>query len=65
MCVPSGSSCSHPMATLVHHTRTQMSYADKATDVLPDNFDYDTWYYSGYSLFCSGLSVGLTNVASG
>jgi len=32
---------------------------------MPTDFEYDQWYFSGYSLFSSGLSVGLTNIASG
>lgn len=28
-------------------------------------FDYNKFYYAGYAVFCSGLSVGLTNLASG
>mmetsp|Transcript_17062 Transcript_17062/g.25719 ORF Transcript_17062/g.25719 Transcript_17062/m.25719 type:complete len:191 (+) Transcript_17062:36-608(+) len=31
----------------------------------PDDFNYNQWYFAGYSLFSSGLSVGLTNIASG
>ena len=33
--------------------------------VLPDDWNYNQWYFSGYALFSSGLSVGLTNIASG
>jgi hypothetical protein len=32
---------------------------------MPEGFEYDTFYYAGYSVFFSGLSVGLTNIASG
>jgi len=32
---------------------------------MPEGFSYDTFYYAGYSVFFSGLSVGLTNIASG
>ena len=28
-------------------------------------WNYNQWYFAGYSLFASGLGVGLTNVASG
>ena len=32
---------------------------------LPHEWNYNQWYFAGYALFSSGLSVGLTNVASG
>ena len=32
---------------------------------LPEDWNYNQWYFAGYSLFASGLGVGLTNVASG
>lgn len=32
---------------------------------MPEDFSYDIFYYAGYSVFFSGLSVGLTNIASG
>jgi len=32
---------------------------------IQEGWDYATWYYAGYGVFCSGLSVGLTNIASG
>jgi len=32
---------------------------------MPKDFLYNQWYFSGYSVFSSGLSVGLTNIASG
>ena len=32
---------------------------------LPDDWNYNQWYFAGYALFSSGMSVGLTNVASG
>lgn len=31
----------------------------------PEKWDHKQFYYAGYALFSSGLSVGLTNVASG
>mmetsp|Transcript_22089 Transcript_22089/g.71126 ORF Transcript_22089/g.71126 Transcript_22089/m.71126 type:complete len:166 (-) Transcript_22089:3-500(-) len=30
-----------------------------------DSWDYNQWYFAGYALFSAGMSVGLTNVASG
>ncbi|GMI47597.1 hypothetical protein TrCOL_g4656 [Triparma columacea] len=38
------------------------SYVD---GVFSEGWDYNTWYFAGFGVFCSGLSVGLTNVASG
>merc|ERR1712045_721278 len=32
---------------------------------LPDAWDFPGYYYAGYGMFSSGLSVGLTNIASG
>jgi len=32
---------------------------------LDDNWDFPGFYYAGYGMFSSGLSVGLTNIASG
>jgi len=37
----------------------------KTGSQLPDDWDYNQWYFAGYALFSSGMSVGLTNVASG
>eukprot|EP00640_Fibrocapsa_japonica_P006716 CAMPEP_0113938180 /NCGR_PEP_ID=MMETSP1339-20121228/4588_1 /TAXON_ID=94617 /ORGANISM="Fibrocapsa japonica" /LENGTH=171 /DNA_ID=CAMNT_0000941169 /DNA_START=163 /DNA_END=678 /DNA_ORIENTATION=+ /assembly_acc=CAM_ASM_000762 len=31
----------------------------------PENWDWNTFYFAGYAVFTSGLSVGLTNIASG
>merc|ERR1711915_948040 len=32
---------------------------------LPQNWDWNSFYYAGFGMFSSGLSVGLTNIASG
>ena len=38
---------------------------EEATSSLPEDWDWAGYYYSGYGMFSSGLSVGLTNIASG
>ncbi|KAJ1452386.1 hypothetical protein M885DRAFT_527098 [Pelagophyceae sp. CCMP2097] len=39
--------------------------AEVKNTTLPEDWNYNQWYYAGYALFSSGLSVGLTNIASG
>ncbi len=34
-------------------------------NVFKDGWDYASFYYAGYGVFSAGLSVGLTNIASG
>lgn len=32
---------------------------------MPDGYGYNVWYFAAYSVFFSGVSVGLTNIGSG
>ena len=43
----------------------QMTVPKDFSHDMPKDFLYNQWYFSGYSVFSSGLSVGLTNIASG
>mmetsp|Transcript_9583 Transcript_9583/g.20102 ORF Transcript_9583/g.20102 Transcript_9583/m.20102 type:complete len:193 (-) Transcript_9583:196-774(-) len=38
---------------------------DEPSSQLSDDWDWAGFYYAGYGMFSSGLSVGLTNIASG
>ena len=44
---------------------SKMSTPKDFSSAMPDGFEYSQWYFAGYSVFSSGLSVGLTNIASG
>merc|ERR1719229_1699251 len=35
------------------------------TTALPDDWDFNQMYFAGFGMFSAGLSVGLTNIASG
>ena len=39
--------------------------SDGIYDELPENWDFPSFYYAGFGMFSAGLSVGLTNIASG
>merc|ERR1712157_68492 len=38
---------------------------EESYQYLTDYWDYNKYYYAGYGMFSAGLSVGLTNIASG
>ena len=38
---------------------------DGITTQLPEDWDFNSFYYAGFGMFSAGLSVGLTNIASG
>jgi V-type H+-transporting ATPase proteolipid subunit len=38
---------------------------EEALSTLGEDWDWAGYYYAGYGMFSSGLSVGLTNIASG
>lgn len=44
---------------------SKMATPKDFTYTMPDDYSYSQFYYAGYSVFSSGLSVGLTNIASG
>lgn len=48
------------MAIILANKIKTPSYAQ-----LPNDYDFPSFYFAGYGMFSAGLSVGLTNIASG
>ena len=52
-------------AALCHLPPSQITTPKDFGDVMPDGYGYNVWYFAAYSVFFSGVSVGLTNIGSG
>jgi V-type H+-transporting ATPase proteolipid subunit len=43
----------------------KIAQPEDKVNVLPEDWNYNQWYFAGYGVFWAGVGVGLSNIASG